>query len=162
MSLRLKNGFNPMPDATLETKSYQILTGMTDNPNFPTPVPSLTVIGGAVEDFFTALSNCAEGDRLKIAIKNQKRAALIDVLHQLAFYVLLTANGDEAIAMSSGFSIAKNPSPAPPIEKPVAPILESGINPGEMVSRGTALAGAVTYLHQYATDAMMAQDNWQS
>ena len=151
-----------MADAELETRAYQIVTAMTGNPNFTAPVPSVSAVEQIVNDFFAALSNCAEGDRLKIAIKNQKREVLIEVLHQWAFYVLLTANGDAAIALSSGYNIAKAPAPAPPIVKPEAPVIESGLNSGEMISKGRAVAGAVTYLHQYGTEAMVANNNWQS
>jgi hypothetical protein len=97
-----------------------------------------------VTAFFTALSNCSEADRLKIAIKNQKRDALIEALHQWAFYVLLMAKGDVAIALSSGYNIGKAPSPSPPLVKPEAPVIESGINPGELISKGKPVAGGIT------------------
>ena len=72
------------------------------------------------------------------------------------------ANGDIAVALSSGYSIGKTPSPAPPLVKPEAPVLESGLNPGELISKGKPVAEAITYLHQYGTEAMVANNNWQS
>ena len=83
-------------------------------------------------------------------------------MQQWAYYVLLTADNDTVIAISSGYEISKNPEPTPPIEKPDAPKLESGLNPGELVSKGKPVTGAVSYLHQYATEVLMAADNWQS
>jgi len=70
MALKLKNGFKQMADAELETRAYQIVTNMTGNPNFPAPVPTVVEMEQTVTAFFTALSNCSEADRLKIAIKN--------------------------------------------------------------------------------------------
>ncbi len=64
--------------------------------------------------------------------------------------------------MTSGFQVAKVPSPAPPLVKPAAPVLESGINAGELLSKNKAIAGAVSYMHQYATEAEMNQENWKS
>lgn len=64
--------------------------------------------------------------------------------------------------MTSGFQVAKTPSPAPPIPKPLAPVLEAGINPGDMIRKGKREAQALIYLHQYATEAELAQNHWQS
>jgi len=40
--------------------------------------------------------------------------------------------------------------------------MENGPNPNELESKIKGVKGAVSYLYQYATDAMLAQDNWQS
>lgn len=151
-----------MSDDTLLTRAYQISTGMTNNPNFTTPIPSVVDVQTIVNEFFQAVNSCGDGDRVKIAIKNQKRQVLIDTLHSWALYVLLTSNNDVAVALSSNFDVAKTPAPAPPLEKPVAPALQGGLNPGEIVSKSPRLTGAVSYLHQYATEVAMAANNWQS
>lgn len=151
-----------MSDPDLERKAYLIVNAMNGNANFVTPIPAVNVIMQLADEFHDALNDSGEGDRVKIAIKNQKREALIDGLHQWAYYVLLTANGDDAVAQSSGFSLAKTYTPSPPLTKPEAPVLVSGINPGELVCKGKSIPGAVTYLHQYGTEAMVAADNWQS
>jgi hypothetical protein len=135
---------------------------MTDNQKFPTPVPPVPAVQQMAKDFSDALNLSADGSRLNIALKNQKRAILVDALHQWSRYVLFTANGDVATAVTSGFQIAKTPSPAPPISKPETPTIEAGVNPGELMSSVKAVLGAVTYLHQYATEEEMAQGNWQS
>ena len=55
--------------------------------------------------------------------------------------------------MTSGF-LAEPLPPAPPLVKPAAPVLESGINAGELCEQKQGCApGAVHYLHQYATEA---------
>ena len=162
MSLRLKNGFNQMADALLETRSFQIVTSMTGNVTFSKPVPTVEVVHQMATDFFEALSQSADGSRLNIAIKNQKRAVLITALHQWSRYVLFTANGDVAKALESGFQIAKTPGPTPPLSKPETPTLQNGINPGELISSVKPMPGAISYLHQYATEASMAQGIWQT
>ena len=40
--------------------------------------------------------------------------------------------------------------------------IDNGSNPGELVGKVKREKGVITYLYQYATDAMLAQDNWQS
>ena len=42
------------------------------------------------------------------------------------------------------------------------PALTRGINPGEIICVGKRLRGAISYLHQYATEDMLTQNNWQS
>jgi len=161
-TLSITNGFKKMSDPTLETRSYQILTAMTGNANFPSPVPTLADMETTIGNFFDALSQCKDGDRLKVAIKNQKREALIDALHLWAAYVLFQSAGDSVKAASSGFRIGKTPAPAPPITKPENFRIENGSNPGELVGKVKREKGVITYLYQYATDAMLTQDNWQS
>lgn len=160
--LSITNGFTRMGDANLELRANQIYASMNANPNFPTPVPALTVLADAIAVFATALNDAKDGDRLKVAIKNQKREELIGVLHQLAAFVLFKSGGDNVIAISSGFTIGKQPAPAPPITNPTNFSVVQGKNPGELLQRIKSVKGAVSYLYQYATDAMMAQDNWQS
>lgn len=158
--LTITNGFTRMSDAQLELRSGQILTAMTGNLSFPTPVPSLTVVQDALTAFSAALYESRDGDRLKVAIKNQKREELIGLLHQLANFVLFKSAGDSVVAISSGFSIGKQPSPAPPIEVPQNLRVLQGKNPGELIQKIDRVKGAVSYIYQYATDAMMAQDDW--
>jgi len=161
-TLSITNGFKKMSDPKLETRSYQILTAMTDNPNFTTPTPTIADMTALIGEFFDALSQCKDGDRLKVAIKNQKREALIDALHLWAGYVLFQSAGDSVKALSSGFNIGKTPAPAPPITKPENFRIQNGSNPGELIGKVKREKGVITYLYQYATDAMLAQENWQS
>lgn len=161
-ALSLTNGFSQMSDSKLLTRSYQIIDAMTDNANFPAPVPSLEVVSHTIDEFFKAVNLSKDGDRLQIALKNQKREAVIFSLHQWSDYVLFTSNGDNAIAMSSGFSIGKSPSPAPPITRPENLRIVSGDNSGELFSKVNRVINGLIYLHQYATDEMVQQQNWQS
>lgn len=160
--LKITNGYPQMSDPKLDTKSHQILAAMTGNPNFTAPVPTLAVLATLVAAFVDALSDCRDGDRVKVAVKNQKRAELIAGLHKLSDYVLFKSAGNSVVALSSGFSIGKTPSPAPPITKPENFRIENGINSGQLVSKINRVRGGLSYLHQYATDEMRTQENWQS
>ncbi len=162
MTLKLNNGFDRLADANLGARGGQIAIAMTDNPNFADPTPSVADFANILAAYGSALGLCTDGDRQKIALKNQKRQALIEALHTWGLFVLLNCKNDAAIAMTSGFQIAKIPSPAPLIPKPLAPVLEAGINTGTMLSKGKRDAQALTYLHQYATQAEMSLFHWQS
>ena len=159
--LTIANGFTRQSDAGLELRATGIHTALTGNLAFPDPSPTLDDLESAIQSFSTALINCRDGDRLKVAIKNQKREELITMLQLLGDYVLFKSAGDSVKALSSGFSIGKQPEPAPPIDKPKNLRVEQGKNSGELVNKVNRVKGAIAYLYQYATDAMMAEDNWQ-
>jgi hypothetical protein len=112
---RLRTGFGRYSDSDFLTFAKSVLVSMTDNANFPTPQPTLIVVGTAITDYETALANAADGGKTETAIKNQQRAALDATLKQLASYVELVAGDDEAKLLSSGFELTKNPTPAGPL-----------------------------------------------
>ncbi len=160
--LTITNGFGRLTDANLDVRANQIYAAMNSNPNFETPSPTMGAFEDAIEAFATALNDSRDGDRLQVAIKNQKRDELIDTLHLLADYVLFIAAGDSVVALSSGFSIGKTAATKPPITKPENLQLVQGENSGELVTKVARVKGAIAYLHQYATDAMIAQNNWEN
>ncbi|MEO7584196.1 MAG: fibronectin type III domain-containing protein [Ferruginibacter sp.] len=135
---------------------------MSDNVFFPAPVPDVAEMNTIALNFFNALTHCKDGDRLKIAVKNQRRAALIEGLHFWVAYVLFQSAGDDVKALSSGFTIGKMPAPAPHSSKPENFRIENGSNPGELIGEVNHEKGVITYLYQYASDAMLELDNWQS
>lgn len=75
----------------------------------------LSFVSAAITDYDTALANAVDGNKEDTKIKNQKRAALDSILKQLASYVELVADDDEAILLSSGFELVKTPAPAGPL-----------------------------------------------
>ncbi len=160
--LKLVNGFKRLTDADLGVRATQIVTGMTGNPNFTAPSPSTGDVNSTVVSYFNALNACTDGDRQKIAVKQQVRDLLVDALHKWGLYVIMESGDDVAMALTSGFQIAKTPSASLPLVKPLAPILESGINVGELLSKAKPEAAAVAYLHQYATEAEMQAGQWQN
>lgn len=160
--LRIANGFKQMADPKLYTPGSQIQSAMTNNPNFPDPKPTLVQLQAGLDGFADALQKCKTGDRVEIAIKRQKKQQLIDLLHLLGDYVIFQSNGDSAVAASSGFRVAKSPSPRPPLQKPGYYTVENGVNPGELLSKGARVPNAVSYNHQYATDENMALNSWTS
>jgi len=160
--LTITNGFSRMSDENLTVKASQIQAAMTGNAYFPDAVTILADLANAIAAFNAALDASRDGDRLKAAIKKQKKEELVDVLHLLADYVLFKSEGDNVKALSSGFTIGKTASPREPITKPENLRLEQGENIGELVLKINRVKGAVSYLHQYATDAMLAQNSWKS
>ena len=160
--LRITNGFDKLSDANLETRAGAILSAMTGNVSFPTPSPALATVQTAATDFAIALAKAKTGSEYDKAFKNSKREELITLLHSLGNYVLFTANGDELMAKSSGYSIARTPSPAPGVTPATNQKLEDGANAGELKFSFDKVPGARSYMYQYTPDPVTESSVWQS
>jgi hypothetical protein len=159
--LKITNGFNKLSDENLLGRAGQINIAFNGNGNFTTPSPTLAELQTALTDFEIALAKAKTGSELERAIKNDKRQELIDLLHALGNYVLFTVKGDRTKAVSSGFSIAKDPTPQPPISKPENLQVTEGQNAGELSIKFNRVHGARCYLVQYAEDTT-GTPIWQS
>lgn len=127
---------------------------MTNNANFPTPSPALTEVSAANDAAKEAISAAANGGRALTAIKNAKMAELGAVVRPLASYVTITAAGDMAKLLSSGFPI-QQPTRARigPLETPSAPVARPGAMLGSIDASTKAVYGAYVYNWRVATAA---------
>lgn len=85
---------------------------MLNNPNYPTPIPTLAVLLAAIGVFESAALDAVGGGTAETTAKNAARAALVSYLRGLSYYVQLTCDGNQAVLVSSGFSATKDPVPA--------------------------------------------------
>jgi hypothetical protein len=160
--LRITNGFDKLSDNDLEVRANNIIASMTGNADFPTPTPTLAAMQAAADAYTNALAKAKTGSLYEKAFKNQKKAELTDLLHSLGNYVLFTANGDALKARSSGFNIAKGPSPSPQVTPAANQQLEDGPNTGELAYSFGRVAGAKSYIYQYTTDPLTESSAWKS
>jgi len=109
---------NNYSDAELLVKASDVIKGVTNNSNFPTPLPALDEVEAARVAFRDALAAANSGLHEAVAEKNEKRKVLEELLHDLAVYVNQTAKGDEKILLSSGFEMAKKAEAAGPLDAP--------------------------------------------
>lgn len=156
------NGFAALTDSELVTRSNYIVTAMTGNPHFTTPTPELADVIAAINGFENALEVALQGNRNDIALKNQRRNELITILHLLSNYVLFTAQNNEVIAKSSGFTISRIPQPAPAIVAPENLQLKSGANKGELQLKFKKVAGARAYMYEITPGPVTPESKWVS
>lgn len=157
--LRIVNGFDRMPDATLLARTNQILA---DLPVHFAAAPGLAALSAARNAFATALATAQEGGIYEITVKNNKKGELVDQLHLMGNYVVYISAGDRAMAISSGFTFARNPSTAPEITKPENQKLTDGLNAGELQLTFKKVTGARGYLYQTCPDPLTPESNWHS
>lgn len=161
MNPRVTISFSRLNDPALQAKAEAIVAAMTDNANFPNPSPLPAEVRAAITAYSTALAAARNGSRTDIAIKDQKREELIEMLMQLGSYVNYTAGDDYAALVSSNFDLSKNRESAPPLPNPENFMLEEGLNPGEVLASVRGVRGAKAYLFQYTTtDPTQANAAW--
>lgn len=153
-------GFSYFPDAVLLAFAEQVLVAMTGNTNFPTPSPELKVIGDAINNYETALSNAADGGKTLTAIKNQQREEMLKQLKLLANYVELNCNNDRAIALSSGFELKKARGHSTPPAVPTGISASQGNLNGEIDITCKPQADAKLFECRYTLDPTLA--TWTS
>ncbi len=91
--------------------AQSIVTAMTGNPSFPSPVPALALVTtatGALQDAESATLARTKG---AVEARDDKRAALVALLQQLRGYVQTVADGDietaATVIRSAGMAVKK-------------------------------------------------------
>jgi hypothetical protein len=133
-------------DAQLIVDTHSAITGLTGNASFPTPTPTVASITTALSAFQVALADAANGGKELTAIKNAKRAELVSLMRQLASYVTITAAGDMATLLSSGFAYQKpTRSKVGDLPAPGAPVLKQTDKSGTLYASTSPVYGAASY-----------------
>ncbi|MEI6056563.1 MAG: hypothetical protein WCR55_10955 [Lentisphaerota bacterium] len=122
--------FTRVKDTELAQTARIIVANMSNNPNFSVPLPTLTVVHDATEDYYEALLKCSDGTKQDTAIKKVKRSVLSAHLAHLGNYVNYIAEGNIVKLDSSGFPLSKIPTPVGILNAPDYIKVIDGGNPG--------------------------------
>ncbi|HTA64463.1 MAG TPA: hypothetical protein VK753_03080 [Xanthomonadaceae bacterium] len=106
-------------DSDLAAAIAAILAAMTDNPAYPSPVPSLETLATTGAAFVAAMQ-ANDGGRAQVALRDRTREAVEGVLRHLAAYVQHACLGDRVVLLASGFQpqIVRGATPRPPLVAP--------------------------------------------
>ena len=88
--------FSKYSDGTLDIKTHSIISSMTANANFPTPLPAIADVQADATAFAASLVKAGTGNRVDVADKNAKLDTLDGSMRTLGIYVTLVANGYRA------------------------------------------------------------------
>lgn len=156
---KVATGFTAYAQTKLLQKAQQIVQCLTNNVNFPNPVPALTAVSDAITAYETTLTNVPGPINTKA--KLVARNALTTLLNQLAMYVQMHSNNDTAIMLTSGFSLTKMPQPIGVLPKPenfkVLPLHNSRVKLSLK-----KIFGADSYCFEYASAPVSQDSNWAS
>ena len=133
---------------------------MKNNPAFPNPPAALADLEKEAPEFRESLRKARNRDKEWVAVKNTKKAKVLALLEEVAAYVIATCKGDRGLILSSGFNAADEQKGS---VKPFIGSLEVELgNQGEAILHTKDLKGAVSYMHQYATELPGPNTVWYS
>jgi hypothetical protein len=145
---------NDDSDADLIVDCNGVITGMTGNANYLTPVPGIPIVQTALDEFVAAEAAAINGGVVLTAIKKDKRAILVGLMRELASYVQVTCKGDLTVLLSSGFPIQKpQRNPIGTLPAPANLTLTLGSHTGELDAAVAPVFGAAVYNWRISTAA---------
>ena len=92
-----------------------ILNGMSNNANFPSPFPAITILQQTLNDLLVAVSSAMPGNTTATATLHDKEYELERTLRALAAYVEYQSHDDATKVLSSGFSLKQSTSRSAPV-----------------------------------------------
>lgn len=157
MKSKILATFNYCSDGNLGKLTRQVIDCVKGKPHFINPVPAIEELQKAEEEFAASLSNAGRFDREMVAIKNDKRAILRQLLADLATYVTQTCKGDRTLLLGSGFDIG-----AENVKRKKSPpkILVDLDTPRQATARISRVAGTRAYVFQYTADPLTPESVW--
>jgi beta-xylosidase len=141
----------PRAVPALVTYATRIVTQMTGNAAFPSPVPALTDVKAAINTLQAAETAALARTKGAVTTRNEQRAALVALLQHLKAYIQVQADagGDNAASIieSAGVAVRKTP-----VRKPRVFTAKPGTNSGTVELVTAAAARRASYEWQYSAD----------
>jgi hypothetical protein len=136
--------------------SVDLESGLTNNTYFTNLTPTLDQLKTAQTEYSVALGAAANRGMEEVAVKNEKKAALLSIIRAMVNGINYIADGDRVKLATVGLPMSKEP--APRVLGTPAPKVSLGTNPGVAILSTPAVNGAVSYIHQCTADP--AGNNW--
>ena len=155
MNIKVSLAFARVSDSELDNFAHGVISGLTGNPDYPTPPVTLANLQTAVNDFTAKVAAAQVGGPAETAAKNQARDVLEGMLRQLAQYVQLMCGNDQVKLLSSGFRVQGSAGPSAPLEQPQGLLLKNG-GSGRLVASVNPVRNAKTY----EARAKLADGDW--
>lgn len=157
----IKLGLSGLKQTALVAKAENVVLKMTDNANFATPSPTLAEVTQATDELRTAIAVASNGDRFAILERNNKAAALTQLMRLTAYYVSSIGDGNGEILASSGFDLKRESVPSSPVTSPIDFLAVRDALPGSVKLNWKAVTGAKAYIVETTTtDPVNEKPNW--
>ena len=138
--------------ADLATLAGKTLTDMTDNANFPDPIPTMEDYAVVVNDYRTKHEAAAEtGGKFANTAKDIAKDVLLQQMRRLASYVNFTALGDANKLVSSGFILIPPPEAHTVPKVPLWVRVRRGPQRGQLLMDVAKLKQVWQYEYQIGT-----------
>ena len=154
--------YGKLSDAKLNLKGEDIVNALTENVNFPVTSPTLAVFTTTATDFTAALNNAAQGGKVAVADKNDKRVDLLDIMNALAANISGLAAGSRPKLLSSGFDLAIETPSRSQLTAPTDFKLSDGPNSGELRLSIKPVKDARSYNYENTSEPLSLDSKWQT
>jgi hypothetical protein len=135
----------------LITQAQSIVEGMTGNPAYPSPNPPLATVSAAIAALVAGEATALTKVKGAAQARNQKRADLATMMHQLKAYVQQVADADptnaEANILGARLAVRK-----PTARTKATFVARRGTVSGVAQLVAKAIASRASYEWQYSTD----------
>ena len=158
--LRVTNGYNNLSLANF-AKTLNTVTGKMDgNTNFPKQQELVTEMILAEKEYLSLAEKATKGSTESKLLRNKKRQQVTDILHNLGNQVTAVCNGNLEMMVSSGLPYNKRNAPAPPLSKPPAPKLSTGLASRQIVCKGVKPKG--TTIEFLVAPLPLVEGSWKA
>jgi hypothetical protein len=158
--MKVVMNFSKLRDAELSGCAKNIVDKMTGNPNYPTPLPLLADITAAITAYEEARTDAMSKGKDRVALKNEKRAALEKLLKALALYVQAHCGDSLPVLLSSGFEAQRFGGRIGALSKPRVLKVEQGPALGCVKLTVDSVNGAESYRFEYARTPVSETTQW--
>jgi len=148
-------------DSELLTKTDLIIEGMTGNANFPTPIPTVTALQTARDNYNTSLVAAGSGNHNSVAVKNADRSVLETALCTLGNYINTVARGNLVAIISTNMPYSKNAEPGN-LGTVESMKLTPGQNSGTLFCKLSRVKNGKSYTFMITEDPISNDSLWSS
>jgi hypothetical protein len=159
---KVQTYYAKIEEAKLGDFALNVHDKLQGNPAFAKPNPTLAELKAALTAYVTARTLALEQKSpLNTERKNAAKEILTALLSRLAIYVNLTANGDVAALLSSGFTLYATRSAVGVLPAPHDVRIGDGFDKGSLRLTFAKVDRANGYLIAYTDDPALPLAQWQ-
>lgn len=151
---------NKYTDKELLVKASYIISQMTGNTHFPSPIPVLNELTEGKDNFNTSLMKVVDGNHQDTVEKNNRRLVLENLLRMEGAYVQSVSLGSEEIILTSGFDTNKKASPVGPLPMVTGIAAKSGLSRGSLEISWNVVPHANMYEIKYTEAPINENSVW--
>jgi hypothetical protein len=162
MKLKVIISSAKLSDNELSAFALNVVTKMTGNANFTELAAKVTKLSTDLAAFNKAEVDAMGHDHTLVVIKNAKRKALLKTLSALALSVEIVSDGDETIALGSGFLTKREGEPQGVLSAPTNLTVKNGDISGTMDVSVDPVKGAQVYFYHWTQIPYTADTVWKT
>lgn len=161
---KIKLNLSRLPITEKIAKARQIVSAMTNNPDFPSPQPPLAQATTAIDELDTAYADAQaarQDAKTKTSIQNQKEETVDRTMSRLASYIESASDGDEIKIRGAGLD-TRTPaaSSSDELAAPNALAATAGDHDGEIDLHWDKVGRARSYIIEMSADPP-TNTSWQ-